>query len=1383
MSKISAFGGSALVLFSLVLAVPASALVNPPERSLHDLAFRQPALEIANAYQPLDQLAPDLAVALQGELANLAVSPTRAFFDARGGRWGTLILRQPLLPGGGQGNRLGWDRLKVAAPKTDLELKQAAWLALSRYLAARRELAIDPAEVRPRVAVHEGGRILQVHGAREVDGIPVRGSYLTAVINGGNLVLFGTRNWGEVTISTRPELSAAAAAAAVESYLGSTASVAGYRRPAELAIVPLAAGDELSKVAPGRGYDHRLVWVVRPRIAGDRGTWEALVDVWTGELLAFTDLNQYFDRSMTAGVYPVSNDGQVPDGVEQPGFPLPFADAIQPFGTTTFSNANGLVDDVGGILRTSLSGRFVRIADQCGAIDEFIACGDLDLGTGPGTDCDTSATATSAGNTHAARSGFFEVNRIVESARAWLPSVSWLHDQLTANMNIDDTCNAFWDGETINFFKSGDGCANTGEIAAVFDHEWGHGLDDNNADPSISSPGESIADIHAILRLADSCMARGFVPGVTSCAGGGYGDPCLACSGVRDLDFARHQSAEPHDIAWILSSTDVGPNGGCVGVVGTQVGPCGQETHCEGMVPAEAGWDLFARDLQATLDANTALEVATRLFFVGGSNVGSWYQCAPGVPGFPESQLAGCVADGGYLNLLAADDDNGDLADGTPHMAAIFAAFSRHQIACGPPAGPTVQNGGCATGPTQAPAVTVTSLPNGAQLSWSSVPGADRYWIFRTEGVHGCDFGKVRVGETTGTTFVDAGLLDGFEVFYSVMPVGSADACMGPMSACQSTVPTASPLESEAVLAFREVADPLEIQSGDGDVFLDNCETARYRFQVENAGTEKLSDVRIVRVTPVSHPDTAVLTPLPHRIAKSLQGGQCGSADAIAATGFDFVPQGVGFDEPMVFEVEVVGVSKAFGDVSLVGTIQLTGTESDFEFFASRTFSFEEGLPPQPDFQSWVVVDGTYAHASPGAGGTAFHLASSALTAGHCDDIRSPEIRLTGTSALSLSVQFNTEPGTPVLGFYDRANVGIFDVEAGDRFTIEPDGGLRPYNASGPGGVCATSGQPGWAGVEGAGFLPATWSRSALGPAALDGKRLRLDVVYGTDPLLEGRGFQFDEVTLTDVEIQSPDQGSDQCDVGPPPAGDGRVHGSGWLGTGEPHGKLNFSFDARPDGAGGFTGQLQVNDKEVGAKIDARQILTLSAGSSDCHGAAPGPNSFEFTATGAFNGAAGATFRACGADVADPPEDGDQVFVECLAGCGYSTGARTPDDVIDGGNVHVHPPLGGGASGGGSSAVQVLALDPILLTAAPAGTPQLLAALAHDEEGLNLEGRPVTLGWTASDGSTGSETALTDALGVALFWTVVQLGETEYTASTGGLESNGIAVTGTVGLP
>lgn len=56
----------------------------------------------------------------------------------------------------------------------------------------------------------------------------------------------------------------------------------------------------------------------------------------------------------------------------------------------------------------------------------------------------------------------------------------------------------------------------------VFDHEWGHGLDNNDLTPTIVKPsGEGIADIYTALRLGDSCIGRGFFNNPCS----QFGDP------------------------------------------------------------------------------------------------------------------------------------------------------------------------------------------------------------------------------------------------------------------------------------------------------------------------------------------------------------------------------------------------------------------------------------------------------------------------------------------------------------------------------------------------------------------------------------------------------------------------------------------------------------------------------------------------------------------------------------------------------------------------------------------------------------------------------------------------------------------------------------------
>ncbi|MCI0415933.1 hypothetical protein L0222_24420 [bacterium] len=151
----------------------------------------------------------------------------------------------------------------------------------------------------------------------------------------------------------------------------------------------------------------------------------------------------------------------------------------------------------------------------------------------------------------------------------------------------------------------------------------------------------------------------------------------------------------------------------------------------------------------------------------------------------------GCAAENGYIQWLTADDDNGNLNDGTPHMTAIHAAFNRHNIACG---SPSPVNSGCSGGPTGA--ATLNAVPTDGQvsLSWNAVAGASKYWVMRTEGHAGCDYGKVNLTPSgNGTTsFVNGELLNGRTYYYSVIAVGASNACFGPLSNCASATPTTS---------------------------------------------------------------------------------------------------------------------------------------------------------------------------------------------------------------------------------------------------------------------------------------------------------------------------------------------------------------------------------------------------------------------------------------------------------------------------------------------------------------------------------------------------------------------------------------------------------------
>jgi hypothetical protein len=200
--------------------------------------------------------------------------------------------------------------------------------------------------------------------------------------------------------------------------------------------------------------------------------------------------------------------------------------------------------------------------------------------------------------------------------------------------------------------------------------------------------------------------------------------------------------------------------------------------------------------------------------------------------------------------------------------------------------------------------------------------------------------------------------------------------------------------------------------------------------------------------------------------------------------------------------------------------VTLAATEQDFTPVASLTFDSEDGM------QGWETVAGTFGRVSGvGSGLSSYYLETSSLTDGACDQVRSPVVKLSASSTLSVDNQFVIEPLNDA--WYDRANVGIFDVASGERQVVVPSGG-RPYLAEGPNGVCATAGQPGWAG-PGPGWLPSTWSAADLGAAAIAGRKVQVDVAYGTDPLASGTGLQIDGVTLTDFELQVADDQPDAC--------------------------------------------------------------------------------------------------------------------------------------------------------------------------------------------------------------------------------------------------------------
>ncbi|MGH9360528.1 MAG: 3-coathanger stack domain-containing protein, partial [Thermoanaerobaculia bacterium] len=652
-------------------------------------------------------------------------------------------------------------------------------------------LAIDPKQLGAASATQVTSDLWQISVPQTYHGVPVRDARLAASIVQGNLVVIGTETWGDVRgLSTNPKVDAAAALAAGFGYAGGRSAMDEVIAAPRLEIVPVAPPDHQRGEGyggpVGAGYRHRLVWTFTFQRFPDDAVWETLVDAHSGQVIAFQDTNSYVNQPITGGVYPLTSTEICPTvqtcGTMQTGWPMPFADTGLA-APNDFTNSAGIFNYTGGTATTTLTGKYVDIVDVCGAIGNS-AAGAIDLGGSNGQH-DCTSGGGSPGNTASSRTAFYEVNKLAELARGWLPSNTWLQSVLTTNVNIINACNAFYSTQngSINFYRSGSGCRNTGEIAGVFDHEWGHGLDDNDAGGLLSSSSEAYADIAAIYRLQTSCVGHGFwwtsdrgcgqtVDGTGFNAneaqvGATHCD--LDCSGVRDADWDKHADHTPDTALGFVCSA--------CGTTG-QLGPCGRQVHCAAAPSRQAAWDLVARDLRGApfnYDSQTAFIVGNKLFYQGSGNIGAWHACTCG------GTADGCGATNGYMQWLTADDDNGNLNDGTPHMTAIYAAFNRHGIAC---ASPTPQNAGCSGGPAAATTLTAAGGDFQASLSWTTVSGATRYWVFRTEGHAGCDLGKALIAETTGLGYTDAQVANGRLYSYNVVAAGTSPACYGPAGNC-----------------------------------------------------------------------------------------------------------------------------------------------------------------------------------------------------------------------------------------------------------------------------------------------------------------------------------------------------------------------------------------------------------------------------------------------------------------------------------------------------------------------------------------------------------------------------------------------------------------------
>jgi len=761
------------------------------------------AFDLKKGTSELDQLvffSPELRVVewsvdadrLRGELP--AIAQMDAFRAEFGETWRFTIDEKRGLPtlisGGsipfipGNANNLPWSESALGCdenqciPVDRVEVLARTFVEENREILGVRsaDLVLDPDGSNPI-----GNHLYFLRFAYEVNGVPVDQASLFFRINGGNLIQVASEKIAPVNIDTTPTIDRAAGWTTAQEYLGTAArSTDQIKDRGSLHLIPVTPKhvDPDAFAGPlGSGFSYKLAWRYTFDRPGLIGSWEAVVDAHTGEMLRFADLNRY--GRAHGGAYPGDNHTGEADR------PFAFVDTGLP-APNQYTDAGGLFP--GDNATATLQGKYARIDDSCGTISNTTTDGDLDFSLGAGTDCDVPpGNAGGAGNTHAARTQYYHLTTANLRAQGYRPDLTWLATSyVSVNTNQSPWCNATSGGSSLNFYRPESWCWNLGEIPGVSIHEWGHSLDDFDGSGGQSTPVETYADWMAALHLHDSCVGRGFYLS-GNCTGDG--DACTNCNGVRDMDWTQHEGNTP----WTPANYGTLWSG-CES--GNYFGPCDLEDHCEAGFSSQALWDFVNRKLTApphNMDLRSAWLLADRLWYGGIGSLGTdMYSCSP-----PTSN--GCGGSHLFQVMLAVDDDDGNLGNGTPHADAIYAAMADHNIACGDPTDPENQSStSCPTIGT--PNLNATAGNNAADLAWNAVPGATRYWIYRND--IGCDAGFNRIAEVTGATaYTDTTVVNDIAYYYVIQAVAASDACVGPISTCETVVPIPCevPLEPSAL--------------------------------------------------------------------------------------------------------------------------------------------------------------------------------------------------------------------------------------------------------------------------------------------------------------------------------------------------------------------------------------------------------------------------------------------------------------------------------------------------------------------------------------------------------------------------------------------------------
>ena len=364
------------------------------------------------------------------------------------------------------------------------------------------------------------------------------------------------------------------------------------------------------------------------------------VDAHTGELLKTEETVHHFDVGGTVKSY--ASPGLLPDISSNPETlqNMPRLRA-QAGATTVYTDVNGNFNFPG--VSTNLSVTFTYVGNYASVNYQPGADYSLVQSCAPGNGNVITMNPSSGSTITPQANAFLASSRMRDWVRSILPTDNTADFVTVANVNVSGSCNAFYNGSSINFYPAGGGCSNTA-YSTVVTHEQGHWMNDRyNSGNGADGFGEGNADAFAMY-LWD-----------TPIIGANFSGSSFIRTGTNTRQFCG----------------DTNP--GCYGQV-----------HTDGEVLMGALWKV--RNNLNTALGNSAGDLRADTLFL------SWMNS------YNQSTIRSVIE----TQWITLDDNNGNISDGSPNFTAIDSGFRTQgfpglTVSCPPPV-----TGSCTQSPNSA---------------------------------------------------------------------------------------------------------------------------------------------------------------------------------------------------------------------------------------------------------------------------------------------------------------------------------------------------------------------------------------------------------------------------------------------------------------------------------------------------------------------------------------------------------------------------------------------------------------------------------------------------------------------------------------------------------